>query len=120
MTAKDIIGREGEEAAVQFLRSLGYVICGRNVRVGKDEVDILAHDPVDNALVFAEVKARSRSSQDFTPGINVHWFKKQRLMRAARAWVNWHRYDRGYRMDLISVVDGHVIEHLKELEWEGR
>lgn len=119
MTTNAFIGRTGEEIAEHYLTSIGYDIRGRNIRVGHDEVDILAHDPKDDVLVFAEVKSRSRSSRNYPPGINVHWFKKQRLMRAARAWVNWHRYDRGYRMDLVSVAGGKVIEHLKELEWEG-
>lgn len=113
-----IVGSRGEEIAERYLLSIGYDIRGRNIRIGHDEVDILAFDPADRVLVFAEVKARTRVSRNYPPGINMHWFKKQRLLRAARTWVNWHRYTGGYRMDLISVADSKVIEHLKELEWE--
>ncbi|OIO54398.1 hypothetical protein AUJ46_03640 [Candidatus Peregrinibacteria bacterium CG1_02_54_53] len=118
MTLTTDIGLKGEEIATQYLVSIGYNILGRNVRIGRDEIDIVARDPVDDVVVFAEVKTRSRDSKDFPPGLNIHWYKKQRLIRSARMWVNAHHYDRGYRMDLVSVAEGKVIEHLKELDWE--
>lgn len=118
MTAKDSVGRQGEAIAVHYLTSIGYDIRGRNVRIGHDEIDIIAHDPVDDVLVFAEVKTRSHSSKEFPPEMSAHWSKKQRLIRSARLWVSAHRYDRGYRMDLVCVVAGKVTEHLKELDWE--
>lgn len=113
-----VVGSRGEEIALQYFLSIGYDIRGRNLRMGRDEIDILAHDPQDDVLVFAEVKSRSRRREDFPPELGLDWRKKQCLMHAARAWVNRHRYDRGYRMDLVSVEDGRVTQHLKELEWE--
>jgi putative endonuclease len=118
MAKNSSVGKQGEEAAERYLKSIGYDIRGRNVRMGKDEIDILAHDPVDDVVVFAEVKTRSRSSDDYPPELNMRGFKKWKLMRAARTWVSRHEYEKGYRMDLICIVDGRVTEHLKELEWE--
>ena len=43
----------GEDIAATYLASIGYGIRSRNIRLGKDEIDILAHDPVDDVLVFA-------------------------------------------------------------------
>lgn len=118
VTTNASVGLAGEEIARQYLKSIGYDIRGRNVRIGRDEIDILAHDPVDDVLVFAEVKTRSRRSDEFPPGLNIDWQKKRRLMRSARAWVNRYHYDRGYRIDLICVANGKVENHLRELDWE--
>ena len=118
MKTRSTIGREGEEIAVRYFVSIGYDIRGRNVRIGRDEIDILAHAPVDDVLVFAEVKTRSNDSKDFPPELGIDWRKKQCLIHAARMWVNRYHYDRGYRMDLVCVVNGRVMNHLKELDWE--
>lgn len=118
MATRADTGLKGEEIATRYFVSIGYDIRGRNVRIGRDEIDILARDPVDDVMVFAEVKTRSTCSQDFPPELGLDWRKKQCLIHAARAWVNRYHYDRGYRMDLVSVEDGRVTQHLKELEWE--
>ncbi|MDD4287078.1 MAG: YraN family protein [Candidatus Peribacteraceae bacterium] len=118
MTTNTDTGLKGEEIAARYLLSIGYDIRGRNVRVGHDEIDIIAHDPVDDVIVFAEVKTRSKLLKDFPPELGIDWRKKQRLIHAARAWVHRHHYDRGYRMDLVSVEEGKVSGHLKELDWD--
>ncbi|MDD5751273.1 MAG: YraN family protein [Candidatus Peribacteraceae bacterium] len=121
MTHTRAIGRQGEQAASSYLTSLGYEIRGLNVRVGaRDEIDILAFDPVDEVLVFAEVKARSRSDRDFRPELNVDRRKITALRRAARAWVDGHEYEGGYRIDLLSVTRNAVTEHFKQLSWEDQ
>jgi len=113
------VGCQGEQAASRYLLSLGYEIRGRNVRVGaRNEIDILAFDPVDAVLVFAEVKARSRRDKDFRPELNVDHRKIRAMRHAARLWVGKHAYDGGYRIDLLSVVGGRVVGHLKQLSWE--
>lgn len=112
------LGKRGEEIAVKYLKSLGYRIRGRNVHVGRrDEIDILAFDRRDGVLVFAEVKTRARLDGDFRPELNVDWRKRERLKHAARQWVNTHDYDGGYRIDLVCIAEGRVIDHLRELAW---
>ena len=65
-------GQTGEDIAAAFLESIGYRVIRRNVRVGlHDEIDIIAFDPGDKVLVFCEVKARERFSNDFTPDMNI-------------------------------------------------
>jgi putative endonuclease len=112
------VGKEGEQIADEYLRTLGYAIRAKNVRVGRDEIDILAFDPVDSVLVFAEVKTRSVRSRDFPAQMNAGWRKCKKLRRSARAWTEEHNYQGGYRLDLICVESGRVTEHLKELLWE--
>lgn len=112
-----IIGSRGEKIACRFLQSLGYRILGRNVHLAKDEIDILAWDPVDAVVVFAEVKTRSRTHCDYTPELNLTHQKRTNMIRGARQWVARCAWEGGYRMDLLGVMDGKVVEHLKELSW---
>lgn len=119
MTRHLDIGKSGEDLAAAYLRSRGYTIVGRNVRVGPhDEIDILAHDPRDCVLVFAEVKTRTHADENFRPAMNADRRKRAALQRAAREWVTIHDYDGGYRIDLVSVAGNRIVEHIEELSWE--
>lgn len=111
------IGKEGEDIAAEYLRTLGYKIRGRNIRLGKDEIDLLAEDR-EHVLVFAEVKSRANWSSDYPPELNIDARKRGAMYRAARKWVMKNGYEGGYRLDLLCVAEGRVQEHVKELEWE--
>jgi putative endonuclease len=50
------VGRAGEEFACAYVESLGYAVLGRNLRLGRNEIDILAMD--GDVLVVIEVKTR--------------------------------------------------------------
>ncbi len=81
-------GRRGEEIAAAFLYHLGWEIRGTNVRVGRrDEIDIIAHDPRDDVLVFTEVKSRTRSTHAFHGELNITPVKKSAMHRAALQWI---------------------------------
>lgn len=62
---KQILGTSGEEIAVDYLISQGYVVFDRNWRSKTGEIDIVASEPIDtrDELIFVEVK--TRSSRDF-------------------------------------------------------
>lgn len=109
-------GRRGERTAVRFLHRHGYRVIGRNIRVGRrDEIDILAWDPEDRVLVFAEVKSRERNDDDYHPLLNATVEKRAALARSARRWVAMHEYPGGYRIDLLCVAGGEVTEHVVNL-----
>ena len=115
-----IVGRDGEVTACLFLQNLGYSIVGRNVRIGShDEIDIIAYDPEDEVIVFVEVKSRSKFSE-YQPVKNATRTKRLSMMRAARLWIAHRNWDGGYRMDLVSVANGQVTEHIVELPWRSR
>ena len=109
------IGQLGEDIAAAYLQSIGYKIHTRNVQVGRSEIDIIAYDPSDKAIVFAEVKARQRAHSDFHPLLNWTPAKRRALLRGARRWVAEHEFDKGFRVDLICVVAGQVTQHIKEI-----
>ena len=50
-------GKEGEKAAVKFLKKKGYRIIEKNYRNKTGEIDIVAEQ--DEVLVFVEVKSRT-------------------------------------------------------------
>lgn len=112
-------GHRGEEAARRFLVRHGYRILAVNARIGMhDEIDVIAYDPADRVMVFAEVKTRARDSADYRPEMNITHVKRSRMARAARTWVDQCGWQGGYRLDAVFVVGGTVMQHVKELAWE--
>src|SRR6202035_1112764 len=57
MGAKDVLGREGEQAAVSYLEGCGFRILDRNWRCAGGEIDIVAVER--HTFVVCEVKTRS-------------------------------------------------------------
>lgn len=85
----------------------GYAIIGRNVRVGRLEIDIIARKgPV---MVFCEVRAR-RSDSWMTPAQSIDPAKVRRIRQAAAIWLKRERPPTSQvRFDAAAVVyDGDV------------
>ena len=80
-----VVGTAAESAAAAHLVRAGWTVLGRNVRIGRDEVDILAREPGPaGALVVVEVRARSRPGfGEAAESVDRH--KVSRLYRAAWA-----------------------------------
>lgn len=112
-----LTGLRGEDVALRYLQRSGFTVLGRDVRLDRDQIDILAYDPEERSLVFVEVKARSVRSDAFRPELGLDARKRHAMVRAARRWVAERGYEGGYRMDLVCVVEGQVVDHLKELAW---
>lgn len=111
-------GEDGEEIACNFLQELEYLIIEVNARIPPhDEIDIVAYDPVDKVIVFAEVKTRSKNSRDFRPELDLTPAKRRSMARAARGWVDARAWPGGYRLDVVAVVEGKVVAHYREVEW---
>lgn len=88
-------GRIGEDIAAAFLERRGGVIVGRNVRVGRDELDLLVD--IDGQRVAVEVK--SASSEAGRPEENFDRAKEAHVRRAARNLT-----PPVWRIDLVTVV----------------
>src|SRR5215475_2077662 len=102
MRAKDVLGKEGEQAAVEYLQGCGFRILDRNWRCAGGELDIVAVDR--RVFVVCEVKARSGRLYG-TPLEAVTRQKQQRLRRLAIAWLNAHgiRFEQ-VRVDVVGLV----------------
>jgi putative endonuclease len=60
-TAAQRIGDEGEDLAAVRLAAAGWTVLARNLRLGRDEVDLVGVDPgPPAALVIVEVRRRGR------------------------------------------------------------
>lgn len=79
------IGDEAERLVTERLVDAGWRILGRQVRVGRAELDIVAIDPAPPArLVVVEVRARASRAFGL-PEETVDARKRLRLRRAAQA-----------------------------------
>ncbi len=111
----DAVGKRGEDAACNFLVSLGHAILERNWRGGRCEIDIISAD--GEGLHFVEVKSRTApTSAD--PLVNVTAGKQRHIIKAARKYLNTpqgRRFpDAEVLFDIITVVfDGNTtyIKH---------
>ncbi len=110
-----LLGRTGEDVAAAYLRARGYVIRERNVRLGRDEIDLVAYDAREKMLVFAEVKTRQRHSAAYPIRTAVTQRKRRAMRRAVAGWVIRHDYDGPARMDVLCVCGGRVTEHLMDI-----
>ena len=116
-------GGRGEAVAARYLEGLGWRVVARQVRVGRDEVDILALDPGPPATLVA-VEVRSRSSIRFgPPEASVDRAKLMHCYRAMGALRRAGRLADGtrlpplpWRVDLVAVeldVGGPHVRHLR-------
>jgi putative endonuclease len=115
MHAKDVLGRDGEQAAARYLERSGLRILARNWRCSEGEIDIVAAER--RALVVCEVKTRS-STRYGTPIEAITRTKQRRLRRLAVCWLaaNGVLFDE-VRIDAIGLTrdpaGGFTIEHVR-------
>lgn len=104
-------GRQGEAQAERFLKKAGLSIVARNVRVGRDEIDLIARQ--GDTLVFAEVKTRSGEAFG-RPAAAVDRTKRRRLSRAAVRFLKKRKLRPPYiRFDVVEVIgDPPRIRHI--------
>jgi Holliday junction resolvase-like predicted endonuclease len=106
-------GDAGEEAVAGHLLAMNWQILARNLRVGRDEIDLLAIDPgPPGQLVLVEVRWRAR--RDF--GLaeeTITWRKQRGLRRAFGRLVEIGRLPDGrvlptlpIRIDIVAVEPG--------------
>ena len=101
-TSRARTGAEGEEAAAVHLRRLGWTILDRNWRARQLELDIVARER--DTVVFVEVKTRAASGLQ-SPFEALTPAKKERLCRAAEAWLEAHdAWASPCRFDLVCVT----------------
>jgi putative endonuclease len=115
MRQKDVLGQEGEQAAVSYLEGCGFRILDRNWRCADGEIDIVAVER--QTFVVCEVKTRSGTRYG-TPLDAVGRTKQRRLRRLAAQWLNAHgiRFEQ-IRIDVLGLLyeasGGFTIEHVR-------
>lgn len=104
-TSRQKTGRVGEDAAVRRYAAEGYTVVARNIRFGRNELDLVLTD--GQFLVFVEVKTRhgaygSRSPYG-RPADAVDKAKRSRTVEAARAYLRENPTTLQPRIDVAEV-----------------
>ena len=112
-SARDDLGRRGEDEAARYLKGLGYRIVGRRERVLRGDIDIVALD--GRTVVFVEVRSRSDTAHGH-PAETVGFAKQRRIAELATAYIRRHRLeDCSVRIDVVAVTFAAaarpVVEH---------
>ncbi len=94
------VGRAVEQRVSDALEARGYIVIGRNRRVGRDEIDVLALDGA--TLVLVEVRARVNAPLEEALA-TVRGAKVKRLKRAALALMAEKEEQREVRIDVVAV-----------------
>jgi putative endonuclease len=109
------LGRQGEQAAREYLERNGYWVLAQNYRCRQGEIDIIAEK--EEGLHFVEVKTR----KDFSYGAPAEAVtgEKQRRLRYAAAFyaMRERRENAEQHMDVIEIIakDGRFhIRHIKD------
>ncbi len=115
-TKASLVGKSGEDIAVDFIKKQGYKILFRNWRTLRwGEVDIIGIDK--NDLVFVEVKTRT-TLYSGEPLEAVNFYKLRTLKRAALFFKQQYpKTPSALRIDVISVLlaKNPSIEHFRSV-----
>ncbi len=110
------VGQRGENIAADYLALRSYKILQRNIKTKAGEIDLIARR--GDLIIFVEVKASTKHSEEFTPSIRVDKRKIERLKAASELWMEAEE-QRGAelsgRIDVIEVCDGKVVEHFEDV-----
>jgi putative endonuclease len=111
-----VLGRWGEDLAVEHLQADGFQVLARNWRCRDGELDVVARDGA--VVVFVEVKTRSGTAFG-VPAEAVGPVKARRIRGLALRWLADHRPPGAgeLRFDVISIVRPRgaapVLQHLR-------
>jgi len=108
------LGREAEAFVARELERRGFSVIGRNVRVGRLELDLIARR--GSLIVICEVRAR-RSDKFMAPAESLDRRKLERIRRAALLWLVSSRLRNvDVRLDVAAVVYDSATPRLEYYE----
>lgn len=114
MAKHNELGKEGENAAAEYLMSKGYSIRHRNWHSGKRELDIVAQK--DGELIVVEVKTR-RNEEFGKPEEAITDRKIRNIIISTETYIKRFEIDLPVRFDIITVTGTEPpfhIEHIQE------
>jgi putative endonuclease len=96
-----IIGRQGEDLAVQYLMQHGIRIIGRNIRSYYGEIDIVG--TAEELTIFFEVRTRTSESLGF-PEDSITTRKRKHLLATAQAYMQANPgLKTDWRIDILAI-----------------
>lgn len=104
-TARQRLGRLGEDAVVRRYAELGFTVEARNLHVSHNEIDLVLKN--DTHLIFVEVKTRHAvpgvRSRFGRPADAVNKAKRTRTVEAAKTYLREHPTHLQPRIDVAEV-----------------
>ena len=104
-TTRQRIGRIGEDAVAVKYAAMGFSVVARNVRIGKNEIDLILRS--ETHLVFVEVKTRHATpgapSRYGRPAAAIDKSKRERMRKAAEDYLREHPTELQPRIDVAEV-----------------
>lgn len=98
---RQLLGKEGERVAEQYLRKKGYRVVERNYRCSAGEVDLIVLDR--RVIVFVEVKTRT-DHRFGTPLEAVEFRKQHKMIQAAQFFLSQKKlHQRDARFDVVGI-----------------
>ncbi len=118
MASHNLLGRQGETLARNFLEQTGYEILDENWCFGKAEIDLIAYR--DKRIIFVEVKTRTSvgfgQPEDF-----VNQTKQTLLRKAAEQYLYLMKFKGEIRFDIISILfdkqGAYTLKHIEDAFW---
>jgi len=114
MADHNVLGKDGEAAALDYLNEKGYRILHTNWRLGSLELDIVAQTA--DELVIIEVKTRSPGSIT-NPEDAITNQKMRNIINATDSYIRFFNIDLPARFDIISIIGNppnFEIEHIED------
>jgi putative endonuclease len=101
-TPKQGIGKQGENIAIEMIKSRGMLIVRTNFHAGRfGEIDIIAQDK--DTIVFVEVRTRLTTSGG-TPEDSISDTKLNKVINAAQFYMLKQGLDLPFRIDVIALT----------------
>jgi len=94
------LGSFGEKQAEKYLRRYGYQVIDRNFKTYYGEIDLIAIK--GDEILFCEVKTRVGTDFGY-PEEAVDGRKINHLLKAVDHYLQWKRWDKFWRLDIISI-----------------
>lgn len=117
MVKNRVLGRHGENIALNYFSGLGYKVLERNYKCRIGEVDIIAQK--DSSLIFIEVKTRTSLSYGHpVESVSEHKIKKIKDVAGFFMANNNNLYPNfDVRFDVVSIIinrgSGFKLEHIE-------
>jgi putative endonuclease len=109
----NILGQQGEQLAVNYLKKLRYKIIETNWKQHKYEIDVIAQD--NDEIIFVEVKTRSTSFFG-EPEEAVTLVKQKHLIEGADFYIQENEIDLNARFDVIAIVLNETTQEIKHIK----
>lgn len=114
MAQHNLLGKEGEKAAVTFLKEKGYEVVATNWRFGKYEIDIIVQ--TQDSLIFIEVKTRESAAYGH-PSEFLSLRQMRNIVEAAEVFMQTKKIEKEARFDVLTLLKKETqsfhIEHFQ-------